>query len=49
MFHWKNVLEIAEQCGFDELVEWLPKNVRLYGNYILTGETDIREGGGQPE
>jgi hypothetical protein len=43
MFHWKNVLEIAEQCGFDELVEWLPKNVRLYGNYILTGETEIRE------
>jgi hypothetical protein len=47
MFHWKNVHEIAEQCGFDELVEWLPKNVRLYGNYILTGETEIREGGDQ--
>jgi hypothetical protein len=40
MFQWRNVLEIAEQCCFDELVEWLPKNVKAYADYILSGETE---------
>jgi len=38
MFNWKNVVDIAEQCGFDELAAWLPDNVKLYSHFILTGE-----------
>jgi hypothetical protein len=40
MFQWRNVVEIAEQCGFDELVAWLPENVKLYSHYILTGKAE---------
>ena len=43
MFSWKEVVYIAEQCGFDELVEWLPQNVKIYSNYILTGEVKTDE------
>ncbi len=41
MFHWRNVVDIAEQCGFDELAAWLPGNTKLYSHYILTGETEL--------
>jgi hypothetical protein len=43
MFVLANVLDIARQCDFDELVEWLPANKTLYCHYILTGETEARE------
>jgi hypothetical protein len=42
MFSWKEVVYIAEQCDFDELAEWLPNNVKLYSNYILTGEVELK-------
>jgi hypothetical protein len=41
MFHWKAVVEIAKQCGFTDLAEWLPGNVKLYCHFILTGETEL--------
>ena len=41
MFLTANVIDIAKQCGFDELAEWLPANKKLYSNYILTGEVEL--------
>ena len=43
MFDWKNVQGIAALCGFEELVAWLPDNIKLYTHYILTGETEARD------
>jgi len=41
MFQTANVVDIAKQCGFDELAAWLPANKKLYSNYILTGEVEL--------
>jgi hypothetical protein len=42
MFHVTNVIDIAEQCGFTELAEWLPDNKKLYTNFIFTGELELK-------
>jgi DNA (cytosine-5)-methyltransferase 1 len=42
LFERESLLGDSTQGGkqFDELAEWLPQNVKVYSNYILTGEVE---------
>ena len=37
MFDIRVVMEIAEQLGFDELLEFLPENKARYVSFIIEG------------